>query len=153
MVTRCRQLFGAAACEDYTGKEIFNGEAAGEQPRRFQSRSESWANAAERDMEMALIKHGLLCDGALLHGNALRSTPCCGRAIGQEEAALLGRQPAHRDAPARGRRGARKELADTLADADMPRDHRAASRGLMTHSHHGHTAFRSSEIRCSRLKP
>lgn len=64
--TRCRQLFGAAAREDYTGKEIFNGEAAGEQHRRFQSRSESWANAAERDMEMALTKHGLLCDGALL---------------------------------------------------------------------------------------
>ena len=34
--------------------------------------------------------------------------------------AQLGRQPAHRDAPVRGSRGARKELADTLANADMP---------------------------------
>ena len=111
---------------------IFNGQTEGTTPLRLQARDPAWAGEIEAVLHAALEAEGmLLCsDGSSKQVNdcyALRSLPCAetpaestAHAEGGAEAeavaaAVLGRQPAHSDAPEPP-----ESSVSELADVDVP---------------------------------
>lgn len=121
---RCKQLLGAVAREDFTANApVFNGEARGEPPTRFHARGESWGPSVDRELTSVLAKHGVLGNRSVADATALMSKLCVPTNATATEAALAGRQPAHRDAPELNARevarSGRRPIAE-LSDAEVP---------------------------------